>query len=74
MNLTIVPKKLSGAVTPPPSKSQAHRLIIAAALADVQVDLVIGDHGTKGFGHATHLDSILQILHPFSARTGRQRR
>ena len=34
MNLTIVPKKLSGAVTPPPSKSQAHRLIIAAALAE----------------------------------------
>ena len=34
MNLTIVPKKLRGTVTPPPSKSQAHRLIIAAALAD----------------------------------------
>ena len=34
MNLTIVPKKLRGTVTPPPSKSQAHRLIIAAALAE----------------------------------------
>ena len=34
MNLTIVPKKLAGTVTPPPSKSQAHRLIIAAALAE----------------------------------------
>ncbi|MBD5162928.1 MAG: 3-phosphoshikimate 1-carboxyvinyltransferase [Oscillibacter sp.] len=33
MNLTITPAKLSGAVTPPPSKSQAHRLLIAAALA-----------------------------------------
>ena len=33
MNLTITPKKLSGTVTPPPSKSQAHRLLIAAALA-----------------------------------------
>ncbi len=33
MNLTITPTKLRGTVTPPPSKSQAHRLIIAAALA-----------------------------------------
>lgn len=33
MNVTITPGKLSGAVTPPPSKSQAHRLLIAAALA-----------------------------------------
>ena len=34
MDLQIIPKKLSGAVTPPPSKSQAHRLLIAAALAE----------------------------------------
>lgn len=33
MNLTITPVKLSGTVTPPPSKSQAHRLLICAALA-----------------------------------------
>ena len=33
MNVTITPTKLHGPVTPPPSKSQAHRLIIAAALA-----------------------------------------
>ena len=33
MNLTITPTRLSGTVTPPPSKSQAHRLLIAAALA-----------------------------------------
>ena len=30
MDLQITPKKLSGAVAPPPSKSQAHRLLIAA--------------------------------------------
>ena len=29
MNVTITPTKLSGSITPPPSKSQAHRLIIA---------------------------------------------
>jgi len=33
MDLTITPGKLAGTVTPPPSKSQAHRLLIAAALA-----------------------------------------
>jgi len=33
MNLTIRPKLLSGRVTPPPSKSQAHRLLLCAALA-----------------------------------------
>ena len=32
MNVTITPTRLHGAVTPPPSKSQAHRLILAAAL------------------------------------------
>lgn len=33
MNLKLTPTKLKGSITPPPSKSQAHRLIIAAALA-----------------------------------------
>ena len=32
-NVTIRPKLLSGSVTPPPSKSQAHRLLLCAALA-----------------------------------------
>ena len=32
MNFQITPVKLHGAVTPPPSKSQAHRMLIAAAL------------------------------------------
>ena len=32
MDLRIEPRRLSGAVTPPPSKSMAHRLIISAAL------------------------------------------
>lgn len=34
MNVTITPTKLAGTITPPPSKSQAHRVLIAAALAD----------------------------------------
>ena len=34
MQVTITPHSLCGTVTPPPSKSQAHRVIIAAALAE----------------------------------------
>jgi len=34
MDIRIAPGPLAGTVTPPPSKSQAHRLLIAAALAD----------------------------------------
>lgn len=34
MEVKIIPHKLRGTITPPPSKSQAHRLIIAAALSD----------------------------------------
>ena len=33
MTVTITPTKLKGTITPPPTKSQAHRLLIAAALA-----------------------------------------
>lgn len=33
MNITITPGRLRGTITPPPSKSQAHRALIAAALA-----------------------------------------
>lgn len=34
MDLLLTPARLSGKITPPPSKSQAHRMLIAAALAD----------------------------------------
>lgn len=34
MNLTLSPAHLRGTITPPPSKSQAHRLMILAALAN----------------------------------------
>lgn len=34
MNVTIKPTLLKGSIVPPPSKSQAHRAVIAAALAD----------------------------------------
>ena len=34
MNVTVTPGRLSGRVTPPTSKSQGHRLLLAAALAE----------------------------------------
>lgn len=34
MNIVLSPRKLRGSVTPPPSKSDAHRLLIAMALSD----------------------------------------
>ena len=34
MDVRIYPRRLAGAVTPPPSKSMAHRALLAAALAD----------------------------------------
>ena len=48
MSTTVVirPGKLAGSVTPPPSKSQAHRLIIAAALAPSDVvDVIMAEEG-----------------------------
>lgn len=40
MDITIIPKKLSGTVAAIPSKSQAHRLLIAAAFADNPTTLI----------------------------------
>ena len=34
MNVTVTPAKLKGTVIPPPSKSQAHRAVLALALSD----------------------------------------
>ena len=39
MNLKLTPTKLTGSITPPPSKSYAHRALIAAALAVGQSEL-----------------------------------
>lgn len=38
MNVTIRPTRLKGDIVPPPSKSQAHRAVIAAALAGMGCD------------------------------------
>ena len=38
MNITITPTQLQGSITPPPSKSQAHQLIIAPHPAEAGRD------------------------------------
>lgn len=43
MNITITPAKLHGTVSVIPSKSQAHRFLICAALADSPTDLICPD-------------------------------
>ena len=40
MDITLQPGKLSGAVTAPPSKSMAHRMLICAAFSDKPTELV----------------------------------
>ena len=40
MDITLQPGKLSGAVTAPPSKSMAHRMLICAAFSDMPTELV----------------------------------
>lgn len=55
MTLTITPRKLSGTVTPPPSKSQAHRVLIAAALAE-------GDSLICDLAHSRDIDATLACL------------
>jgi len=40
MDITIQPRKLSGSITPIPSKSQAHRYLICAAFADRETTLI----------------------------------
>ncbi len=60
MNLTITPTKLHGAVTPPPSKSQAHRVLIAAALAE-------GDSLVRNVAHSRDIDATLRCLEALGA-------
>jgi len=52
MEVTITPGNLTGTITPPPSKSQAHRLIIAAALA----------HGESVISNVAFSQDILATL------------
>lgn len=60
MDLTITPTKLRGPVTPPGSKSQGHRLLIAAALAD-------GDSLLRGLTPSQDIDATRRCLEALGA-------
>ncbi|MFL2132785.1 3-phosphoshikimate 1-carboxyvinyltransferase [Desemzia sp. FAM 24101] len=64
-NLTLTPKKLTGAVTVPPSKSMAHRAVICASLAsgrstikNIQLsdDIIATIEGMRSFGAVISYD------------------
>ena len=57
MRITVTPTLLKGTITPPSSKSQAHRLIIAAALGA----------GESHIGHITHSQDIDATLRCMAA-------
>ncbi len=61
MDLQITPKKLSGTVTPPPSKSQAHRLAIAAVLSN-------GISTVRGVAMSQDVEATLRCLTALGGR------
>ena len=64
MNVTIQPSLLNGSIVPPPSKSQAHRAVIAAALAE----------GVSRLGHLTgsqDIDATLACMTAMGAKAER---
>lgn len=60
MNVTITPARLAGAVTPPPSKSQAHRVLIAAALA-------AGESVLRNVARSQDIEATLRCLEELGA-------
>ena len=65
MTITITPTRLRGAITPPPSKSQAHRLLIAAALAE-------GESHITNLSYSQDILATLSCLEQLSAKIVRE--
>ena len=65
MDIRITPKKLSGALTPPPSKSMAHRLIITAALGD-------GTSTVRNIAFSKDIEATLRCMEALGAEWFRQ--
>lgn len=60
MNVTVFPSKLRGKANVPPSKSEAHRLLIAASLAD-------GESILSGMAHSRDIDATADCMREFGA-------
>ena len=65
MNITITPAKLAGTVVPPPSKSQAHRALIAAALAH-------GESVISNVALSQDIEATIRCLEELGARFRRE--
>lgn len=61
MDIRIQPKALAGTVTPPPSKSMAHRLIIAAALS-------AGTSTIRNVAFSQDIEATLRCMEALGAR------
>lgn len=61
MNITITPGELSGCVTPPASKSQGHRLLLAAALAR-------GESVISNLSMSRDIEATISCIRALSAR------
>lgn len=64
MNVTITPTQLKGRVIIPPSKSQAHRLIIAAALAE-------GESVIKNVAYSQDIEATIRCMTELGAQFDR---
>lgn len=60
MDLEIIPHRLSGTVTPPPSKSMAHRLLIAAALGS-------GNSTIRNLSFSQDIEATLRCMEALGA-------
>ena len=78
MDLTIFPTRLHGTITPPPSKSQAHRLIILAALAkgkntienfEPSEDLLATIRAMRALGAQIEIDGQTLDIHGIDPRS-----
>ncbi len=65
MNVTITPGKLSGTVIPPASKSQGHRLLLAAALAR-------GESVIAGLSLSNDIEATLNCIRTLGAQAEQQ--
>ncbi len=61
MDIRIIPHALSGTVTPPPSKSMTHRLLLAAALTD-------GERTIKNVALSQDIEATLRCMAALGAR------
>ena len=65
MNITITPGRLAGSVTPPASKSQGHRLLLAAALAE-------GESVLAGLSMSKDIQATISCICALGAQVAQQ--